>query len=259
METGSDHAVIEWGVQFRRGVSMERPAFDWDITKLMKDADQLRKVKDEWLGRMGRLPYLDSTSSVQDLERQAEAIQQAAVQALDRHAMKVRICAMSKRWWNEDIDSVRKTVARTRRRWLSCRTSENWECYRKSRNALVAAIRKARKEHWEAFLGAAQGEELWTVLRRTRPSRTLAIPALVGPDGRVADTAKQKARARVLADISFPPPAEYHGDEGARGPEGTTHMTVGREPGMVERALLSQKTRKAPGPDRLGAPVLRLL
>lgn len=36
-------------------------------------------------------------------------------------------------------------------------------------------------------------------------------------------------------------------------------MQVRNNPEMVRRALYSQKSRKAPGPDRLGAPILRLL
>lgn len=141
-ETGSDHAVIEWRIQPQRGASRERPAYGWDITGLVRDKEQLGKAKKEWLDLMSRLPYayLRDTSTVQDLESQAEGIQLAAVQALDRHARKVRICTMSKRWWNEDINNERKAVAKTRRKWQSDRTAESWEDYRMSRNALVAAI-----------------------------------------------------------------------------------------------------------------------
>ena len=96
--------------------------------------------------------------------------------------------------------------------WQTERSEELWEEYRKKRNALVAAIRKAKKDHWEAFLGAAQGEDLWTVIRYTRKGMTGgALLSLVGPDGSVAGTGWEKAR--VLADVSFPPPAVYDGNE----------------------------------------------
>ena len=258
-ETGSDHRVISWRIDIGQGHNGKQlQEMGWDIGSLMKDKELLNKTRKSWEEKIGRTPSLRDDATREELEVQAERIQECIIGALDEHAKKVRICARSKRWWNEDIAKERREAARARKEWQQARTEEAWENYKGCRNSLVAAIRRARKEHWEAFLGESSGEDLWTVIRYTRGRRSGGIlPALSGPDGTTAETSTQKAR--ILADISFPPPALYQGDEGEPGEDRGAHEQVRNNPEMVRRALFSQRSRKAPGPDRLGAPILRLL
>ena len=83
---------------------------------------------------------------------------------MDTHVEQIRICLVSKRWRREG----------KAREWRHKeRTGQSWEEYRKRRNPPTAAIRKARKERWESFLGAAKDEDLGTVIRFTK-----SVPSL---------------------------------------------------------------------------------
>ena len=193
-ETGSDHRVISWRIDLGGGHRKHRQDVGWDIGSLVKDKELLCKTRKTWEEKIGKVPRLGDNASVEELETQAEEVQRAIIEALDKHARKVRVCARSKRWWNDDIVKERREAARARKEWQRARTEEAWEDYRGRRNSLVTAIRKARKEHWEAFLGAAHGEDLWTVIRYTRGrGHGGSLPVLSGPDGATAETSAQKA------------------------------------------------------------------
>ena len=68
--------------------SRERPAYGWDIAKLVEDKEQLRETKDRWKGLMGELPYLSEYSTTEGLNEQAEGRQRITVQVLDEHGKK---------------------------------------------------------------------------------------------------------------------------------------------------------------------------
>ena len=65
-------------------------------------------------------------SGAAGLNDQAEAIQRAMIRVLDTHAKTVRICAMSKRWWNEDIGLGRSWPGKARKKWQKEKDAENW-------------------------------------------------------------------------------------------------------------------------------------
>ena len=134
----------------------------------------------------------------------------------------------------------------------------------------MALIRKKRREHWTRFLGEATGDEVWTVIRYTKPRRALFLPALIRDDGTTAEGSHEKAEA--LARTSFLGEQSY--TEGLRGEDSDDdgrvedEMRSPRDPvmdnleesdGFTDRAIRTQKARKAAGIGGLGAPVLRLL
>ena len=74
-----------------------------------------------------------------------------------------------------------------------------------ARKALRRSIRRARRECWERFLETADGDDIWAVLRYTKPQRSAAVPA-ISHQGVVAEDIA--AKADMLVDISFPEPVE---------------------------------------------------
>ena len=68
IETGSDHAVIEWRIMTKEEAGTQPPAYGWDIGGLMKDKEQLQKTRNAWMEKMTRLPTLSWDSTVRNLE-----------------------------------------------------------------------------------------------------------------------------------------------------------------------------------------------
>ena len=87
------------------------------------------------------------------------------VVTLDQHACKKRWCSRSKRWWNPELQELRKILGKGRRKKRVAGISRVQE----ARRNLRRAIRKAKKECWNRFLQAAEGRELWTATGYTKP------------------------------------------------------------------------------------------
>ena len=87
------------------------------------------------------------------------------------------------------------------------------------------------------------------------PDRT--IPTLTTPEGNTAKSNNEKATA--LAGISFPGSESYQGSEGVPGQRGEAMTLLEEDDSFVERAINSQRARKAPGIDGIGAPVIKLM
>ena len=92
----------------------------------------------------------------------------------------------------------------------------------------------------------------------------MLIPDITQPDGSIASTSREKATA--FMDISFPgewqileeaPMSEEESDDQEQ--EGEAVKWIEDSPQAIERAIRAQKSQKAPGVDRMGAPVLRLM
>ena len=81
----------------------------------------------------------------------------------------------------------------------------------------------AKRKTWTEFLESAVGKEVWSVLRYIGPPRSNDIPSIVH-NGTQADTIEDKAR--MLRNISFPPPLDYTGTEGEAGPAGTMYTHI---------------------------------
>jgi hypothetical protein len=73
------------------------------------------------------------------------------------------------------------------------------------------AIREVKRKCWEDVLDSSVGMEVWTAVRYTRAEKVMMVPMLVGADGSVADTME---KAKVLAEMAFPPLVECNGQGG---------------------------------------------
>ena len=252
--TGSDHEIIEWMVDLG-AVTGERVAEvkGWAITELLADDNKTDEAKREWQSQMAGRPMLSNTAEVDQLEEEAQHIQDSMVRVLDMHARKIRLCARSKKWWSEAIQERRKDLGRVSRlkRWGRA----DQAAIRQARNAYKKEQRAAQKQSWENFLDNAKGENVWSVAQYTKPSRVTTVPTIQDSRGNVADTHDKKAA--MLAKLAFPPPVEYQEGAGEPGEPGRAYKQIDWE--QVQQAIFAQSQRKAPGPDKMGMPIVRLM
>ena len=200
----------------------------------------------------GERPHLNDSSTIADLEEEIEFIQSTMVRFLDAHIRRITICAHSKRWWNDDIQGKRQQLGRVLR-W-NRKEQTNKPAVREARKALRRLTRRARRQCWEDFLSRAYGEDVWKVSGYISPRKAETVPTI----SHLGQTASSHAeKVRMLADISFPPPTPYEGDEGQEGPPGRAYLKISDR--YVQRAFQKTSSKKSPGLDGIGPLAFRCL
>ena len=255
--TGSDHVVIEWkwtrpgplGEQGRRftgwalrGRLGKEKEEDWPPEK--------PRLADLWALRTGERPILGQEATVEDLEDEIEYVQDTMRTFLDANVKRITICSRSKQWWSEEIQDKRKQLRCILRRK---RTSRASQAAAKEARKSLRSIRRAMRLCWEEFLNKAYEEDMWKTSGYISPREAAAVPTITH-QGETAATHEEKAR--MLAEISFPPPVPYEGGEGQPGPPGQAFTLA--DNACVERAF-RRTTKKSPGPDGIGPLALRCL
>jgi hypothetical protein len=256
--TDSDHEIIEWffdgGAQ---AMDREHLMRGWSLTALLGNSDEVRDARRDagqgWTVLLADRQSLEDDSSRAELEEEAVRIQQATIEILNKHAKKITLCARSKRWWNEEIAQRRRELGRAKRRWRTRKGSRREA--KEAKRLWQKTIRNAKRQTWEDFLQNAKDEEVWSVIRYTKPNKVSSVPTITDSRGNTADTHDDKAD--MLARMAFPPPVEYDGGSGEEGPEGVAFEFVDAD--AVRSAIYSMSGKKAPGPDGLGALVLQLM
>jgi len=188
---------------------------------------------------------LDEKSSEEDLQMEAEWIQQNFVNHLNRYCKKIKVCRRSKRWWTVEIAENRKilgSIKRARKKW-----DASQQQVKKQRSNLRRMIRQLKTEMWRQFLTSATRDQVWQGLRYTKPGGQQTTRALKSRTGEVAESWEEKAE--LIKEEAFPKPLK--GVERKAQEEGE-EMWKKITDEDIREALFDQSVQKAPGPDRLG-------
>jgi ribonuclease HI len=262
--TGSDHELIllEWPDVAEPTPEISTEITGWQIQTLLEDQDAADKAKAAWEEKAAQRMRLSDSCSSESVVEEAEWLQSTLTEVLNQNAKALRVSAFSKRWWNAEIKEKRRQFARARRAWKAGNITE--ESLREARNGFYCTIRRAKRECWSKFLsgGESSREKLgsedtarcWQALRYTKPQTTGATPALSGPEGQSVTSTQEKAA--LIKAVTFP--TTWNGEPMPESTaEGTWHQQIRTH--KVQKALFSQATKKAPGPDKLNFRALRLL
>ena len=127
----------------------------------------------------------------------------------------------AKRWWNSDLDGMRKKKNKLSSEAYKNRDDPTHTAHgklREYRNEYNAAINTAKERHWENFLEEADEHTLWTAGRYiNNPNGEGAarprIPTLrtTNLDGSTRLSKTNADKAEVIASAFFPPPPADHG------------------------------------------------
>ena len=96
---------------------VSRKITEWDIDGLKSEEEKEKAETAEkyWNNKSSKRPVLDENSSGENLQREAEWIQQNFVNHLNRCCKKVKVCVGSKRWWMVEIAENRKLLGLTKK------------------------------------------------------------------------------------------------------------------------------------------------
>ena len=162
---------------------------------------------------------------MQHFEAQLRAVTAAIADMVEELVPKTKPSPYMKRWWSTELTRSRAAARRIGRRayaWRGDPTDKVHDEYKVARNQYVAAIKKSKQEHWEAFLEEVDMKTIWTAHKYasadTSDGGRARIPTLTAKreDGTrwVADTNEQKST--MLYNTFFPKtregPEEIPGD-----------------------------------------------
>jgi hypothetical protein len=164
-ETGSDHRLVVWETKqnSNENLARVRDQIRWDITSMTNDEKDGARLL--WLQIGENRPTLTNMSFCEVIESEAIWIQETLTYILNQKARRVRICARSKRWWNETIEAKRKAVGRAKRTRYQNGGADRLRAVRKD---LKTEIRKAKRKTWQDFLTNAKRDERWNSQNQQR-------------------------------------------------------------------------------------------
>ena len=164
------------------------------------------------------------------------------------------------KWWNDNLTKLRRETRNLQKRAMVSRDDESlWTRYKRSRNSLVAAIRKAKRDTWRSFTEEASSPESMIKLTKAlfkKGGRT--VGHLRRPDGTF--TQSREEILDTLMDSFFPdsiPVREASAPHKAFVFSTEVSALFSKE--KIAQAFGSFKKKKAPGPDGLRPEVLHNL
>ena len=256
MATTSDHAIVCAHLRWDEGegVKVSRKVTGWDIDGLKSEEEKenYEKAQKECKEKSSKRPRLTEESSEEDLQNEAEWIQRNCANHLNKCCRKVKVCAKSKRWWNEEITENRRILGSLKR--ARRRGEATQQQVKKQRSNVRRIIRQSKTKMWQDFLSSATRDQIWQALRYTKPGGQQTTKALKSSDGVVAESWDDKAE--LIKEKAFPKPLKGV-ERKAQDEGGGMWRKITDED--IRLALFDQSVKKAPGPDRLGFKAMRLL
>ena len=74
---------------------------------------------------------------------------------------RANICQFSKRWWNKDLEKLRKQAERTRRRFNKHGRQEDEELWKEQRRTFKREMNKCKRDTWQKFVSEADEYDIW--------------------------------------------------------------------------------------------------
>jgi len=146
-EYGSDHRAIHTAIGMGEAVE------DLTASRYLLQKADWKAIRDRIERHLANNPF-----PTDDLEAMQGYIQEVTQTAIDHHCPKAKPSKHAKRWWTNDLTSLRKeytkarNLARSRRR--QGRRDDSLKIATKiARHDFHHAIKKRKKAHWTEFLG----------------------------------------------------------------------------------------------------------
>ena len=258
--TGSDHEVIVWDVLGSPHptdiTSTETTGWDisgWDPAKKSEEEEkkegggEAEEGKGVLSGRVGRTPILSDSSTKEEVTEAEGLLRETMTVTLDEHTRKKRWCSRSKPWWCEDLKKLRKDLGWARRKWRVAGMLR----VKAARREFRRAIRKAKRDYWNQFLQAADGNKVWTVAAYTMPRIDKTGQAHVREDSSTVEGHHEWEQAILQAHFPSGPLGVFEPAQGGKAFERVNAQLVGSLLGAAANTL-------APGDDQISAGIVKV-
>ena len=243
----SDHLPIETIIALLIDAPQPPPPYNYAKTNWQELNQKLQLY----------LPSLTSlTSSVascQDVDNFATGFINAILKAVEETTPRKRPCPHSKRWWNEELTTLRREANRLRNIYRRTKSETDKRVWREKANYYTSKSRLAKRDKWREFVNNADGKSIWEVKKYV--TSTPVSPFIPTLDGYAAS---QCQKVELLQKKFFPPPpaATLNDIAQAQFPQEvqfTSEVTIRQ----VREAVARLMPNKAPGPDEITNRVLK--
>jgi ribonuclease HI len=252
--TGSDHNTIRFNITATDNTTAPNPQHsrlnwdktDWEIfTKHL--SQRCNDTEATWSA-------LHGYPSPNNLDQSADFLRDLILEAADLAAPPLNICPRSKRWWTPELKDSRRKMNHAQKIWRESGADVDFTCFKSLRNQHFRNIRTAKSTQWRSFLADAQGKDIFTALRYTRPRTNQRTPVMIDKDNNsTATTFADKANLFRKALFPPPPTSPPPSSEDFQHPLPWTTFT----PTEIKTAIFTSANRKAPGPDGITFLCLR--
>jgi hypothetical protein len=236
----------------------------------MYDKADWKKIREEVSTGIADDSNLHALSSKDELEVAVDRLEAAVNGVLEEHVARARPSPYAKRWWIDELKTLRASLSAARNRLTTIRrrgedVAEAAASVKLVRRLYMDKIEQCKREHWTEFLD--NRENIWKAYAYTKTSRAShGIPALKVGDTEVTD---DKEKADLLLNSFFPvPPQPVSRDGTSVKPKLVTRNGnrpceyAGKKVPLrirlpqltlreVEAAIMQSKPDKAPGPDEI--------
>jgi ribonuclease HI len=163
-------------------------------------------------------------------------------------------CSKSKPWWNEDLKKLRKEMLWLQRRILDPKDLQTTTPFLQARNSYFAAIKHAKREHWNHFLEKEDPQSIFKAVGYTKDRQAIQTPPIRDLSDRIQDTFEGKCtafRTTLFPSPPISPPPNWENYSQAE--EWQWPYLTKRE---LKEACSTKIKSKSPGPDSITQDII---
>ncbi|PSR73747.1 hypothetical protein PHLCEN_2v10417 [Hermanssonia centrifuga] len=248
----TDHFPIHSNFDVSLTAAQEMPGWNW---RKVEEAEFYLALDEAVESRHIRKHRIKTR---EEFDQVLEQLTDALVEAREKTVPKRKPSPFAKRWWTADLAKTRFRVKRLARDSYRKRKEPHNPIhaeYKKARNEYGERIRKAKKEHWEAFLEDVDGESIWNfssyaASEHTDGGRT-RIPQLrsTGTHGRTKLSKSNDEKSKALHEAFFPHPGNPPSNQDMAAYPEPAFEFKGITKDIIREVIKNLKRYKAPGID----------
>lgn len=202
--TGSDHEIIRFDIIINFDQMNQLNSIEMSNRFNVAKADWNKfndHLKNQSNVTQRILQELLEKENVDNLNQSAEILTNLLQNAAELHIPKMRTCAKSKRWWNNDLTNLRKIMFKDRRAYKKYSTHGNMMKFKESRLKYFHEIRSAKQKYWSDFLQNAKNKKIFYAYKYIKPRVFEKMPSIQYED-RLNITFQEKCDAFIKAIYS---------------------------------------------------------
>jgi hypothetical protein len=205
-----DHVPIDTILDLPVTKSVPQISFNFRAT----DWDEFKDVLSQ---KIAALPPPGRIAAEDEFHQKVGNLTSAILDTIELCVPKSKPVPHSKRWWNKDLELLRKAKNRLNNvsyRFRHDQQHPSHQQLRDARNKFTDAIRSAKQSHWENFLEETDDGSLWTAAKYIdspvagEGGAKTRVPILhtETQDGETLYARSNEDKARIIAKSFFPPP-----------------------------------------------------
>ena len=243
----SDHFPILHRIALTPPQTPTTSRINWKVTDWARLQDTITRHISVW-----EAPLPSNTS----IDRAVQQLTSIIQKAIKKHTTEHRPSPYSKRWWNEELSTLRKRAAHARRLWKHSRLDEDHQNWITACRIYQEQLTIQKRNHWRNFLANIEDRTLYTAAKFTTKTPTPRhIPPIKTSNGLMANTPQDQAA--VFHSTFFAPPAPPDlsdiGDSPTYNQLRFSNITITE----LDQAIQRMSPNKAPGPDNIPVLVLQ--